>query len=149
MRSAETYLFLMSKHRYTSIEAFSGITSDLLSFKLVGQQERTVEPFISNWLLPSLILRFWFQHCSTERDPVKKTEVSNRDTAAARHQLPLCTSKISVPSLILYRTIMWHLSLWNRQSCVFSGKSFPWEKSRIQSWVFSLELSYMKGLPIK
>lgn len=72
----------------------------------------------------------------------------NRDKAAARHQLPLCTSKISVSSLILYRTIMWHLSLWNK-CLVFSGKSFSWEKSRIQSWVFSLKLSYMKRLPIK
>lgn len=47
-QSAETSLFLMSKHKYTPVKAFSGMTSESLAFKLVGQQERTVEPFISS-----------------------------------------------------------------------------------------------------
>lgn len=47
-QSAEAFLFLMNKHNYIPVEAFSGITSELFAFELLDQQERTVEPFISS-----------------------------------------------------------------------------------------------------
>lgn len=85
------------------MKAFFGITSELLAFKLVGQQERTVEPLSAADFSRVSFYIFGSSTIQLKGDTVgkKKKKVNNRDKAAARHQLPLRSSKISVSSLIL------------------------------------------------
>lgn len=86
------------------MKAFFGITSELLAFKLVGQQERTVEPLLAADFSRVSFYIFGSSTIQLKGDTVgkkKKKKVNNRDKAAARHQLPRRSSKISVSSLIL------------------------------------------------